>query len=90
MNLTKIFGVSRGAKCALDRRTYVSLFSNVNMQVRCKSKQTRPKAIETNKYRKSEDKIGVYGYCLLASNATNKIINYSYSKMLYSKILFML
>lgn len=82
MNLTKIFGVSRGTKYALDR-THVSLFNNVNMQARCKSKHARPKAIETNRYRKNEDEIGVYGYCLLASNATNKIINYSYSKILF-------
>jgi len=79
MNLTKIFGVSRGVKCALDRGAHVSLFGNVNMQARCKSrdiKLTRPKAIETNRYRKSEDAIGLYGYSLLASNAIDKIIIY--------------
>ncbi|XP_071575350.1 surfeit locus protein 1 isoform X1 [Temnothorax nylanderi] len=65
MNLTKIFGLSRGVKCALDRSAHVSLFSNVNTQARCKSKLTRPKAIETNRYRKSEETIGLYGYCLL-------------------------
>lgn len=69
MNLTKILGILRGARCVLDRRAHVSLISNVNTQARCKSrdvKQSRPKAFETNKYRKEEEKIGLYGYCLLS------------------------
>lgn len=68
MNLTKIFGVSRGAKCALDRRSHVPLFGNINTQARCKSgdiKLKRPKAIETSRYTKLEEKTGLYGYCLL-------------------------
>ncbi|XP_018300874.1 surfeit locus protein 1 isoform X1 [Mycetomoellerius zeteki] len=68
MNLTKIFGFLRDAKCAINRRVHVSLFGNVNTQARCKSsevKLTRPAAIETNRYRKSEEKIGLYGYSLL-------------------------
>jgi len=83
MNLTKIFSCLRGAKCALTRRMHVSLFGNVNTQVRCKSSEVklgRPMAIETNRYRKLEEKIGLYGYSLLASNVT----------IYYSKILFIL
>lgn len=74
MILTKIFHVSRGIKCALDKRVHVSLFGNVNTQTRYKSKLTRPKAIVMNKYNKPEETIGLFGYCLLASN--NKIIIY--------------
>jgi len=74
MNL-KIFGVLRNVKCALDKRVHILLFDNVNTQARCNSsKLTRPKAIETNRYKKTEDEIGLYGYCLLASN--DKIIIY--------------
>lgn len=69
MNLMKIFGTLRGA---LDRRAHISLFGNVNTQVRCKSDLTRPKAFESNKFKKTEEPIGLYGYCLLASN--DKII----------------
>lgn len=66
MNLTavKIFGGARAARYALDKQAHVLL------QARCKSKITTRKAIETNRYQRSEDSIGLYGYCLLASNAT--------------------
>ncbi|XP_011872727.1 PREDICTED: surfeit locus protein 1 [Vollenhovia emeryi] len=62
MNLPKIVGISR-VKCVLDRKAHI--FGNVNTQVRCKGKLTRPKAFESNRYQKSEEKIGLYGYCLL-------------------------
>ncbi|KYM94491.1 Surfeit locus protein 1 [Cyphomyrmex costatus] len=69
MNLSKIFGFLRGANCAFNRRVHVLLSGNVNTQARYQSrdvKLTRPKAIETNKYRKPEETIGLYGYSLLA------------------------
>lgn len=68
MNLTavKIFGDSRVARYALDKQARVLLFSNANMQARYKSKKTVFKAIEMNKYKQTEETIGVYGYCLLS------------------------
>lgn len=72
MNLTviRIFeGVSRCAKRLLDKKTGVLLPGN--MQTRGKHSLTRPKAFVINKYQRKEESIGVYGYCLLASN-TNR------------------
>ncbi|KAL0099277.1 hypothetical protein PUN28_020091 [Cardiocondyla obscurior] len=66
MNITKIFKVSGSVKCASDKRVHVSLFNNINIQTRCKSKLARPKAIEMNKYKKTEEDIRFSGYCLLA------------------------
>ncbi|XP_029154859.1 surfeit locus protein 1 [Nylanderia fulva] len=70
MNLTaaRIFRGSRTARYVLDKGTHVLLFDDVckNMQIRCKSKISTRKAFESNKYKRSEDSIGVYGYCLLS------------------------
>ncbi|XP_070157835.1 surfeit locus protein 1 isoform X1 [Polyergus mexicanus] len=67
MNLTavKMLGNSRAARYAFDKRTHVFLFGNANMQARCKSKKIMHKAVEINRYQRSEESIGVYGYCLL-------------------------
>lgn len=73
MNLTavKFFGDSRAARYVLDRRAHMLLFGDAKKtQTRCKS-QKMPKAIEMNRYQKSEEPIGIYGFCLLASNITN-------------------
>lgn len=70
MNLTaaKMFGGLRTARYALDKRTHVLLFEDACkfMQTRYKSKIARRKALESNKYKRSEDPIGVYGYCMLS------------------------
>ncbi|XP_011343201.1 surfeit locus protein 1 [Ooceraea biroi] len=60
----KIFGVSRVAKCTLNRRTQVLLFDNI--QTRCKHKMTRPKAYEKNTYAETEESMGLFAYCLLS------------------------
>lgn len=87
MNLTvvKMLGNSRIARYALDKRAHVSLFGNANMQVRCKSQKIMRsnKAIEINRYQRPEESIGVYGYCLLASNTTNILMLIIYCKILY-------
>lgn len=69
-----MLGNSRIARYALDKRAHVFLFGNANMQVRCKSQKIMRKAIEINRYQRPEESIGVYGYCLLASNTTNILI----------------
>lgn len=76
MNLTavKMLGNSRAARYVFDKRTHMFLFGDANMQVRCKSKKIMRKAIEINRYQRREEPIGVYGYCLLASNTTNIFI----------------
>ncbi|XP_012224940.1 surfeit locus protein 1 isoform X2 [Linepithema humile] len=56
----------KSTKCVLQKKAHVLLFRDVNKQVRYKSTMTRPKAIETNKYRRSEESIGLYGYSLLS------------------------
>lgn len=60
MTSMKIFRVLKSSKyCVL-------LFESANVQARCKSHATRPKAFVTNRYQKTEEAIGLYGYCLLA------------------------
>lgn len=68
MNLTavKIFGDSRAARYVFDRRAHVLLFGDAKrIQARCKSQKIMSKAIEINRYKKSEEPIGIYGFCLL-------------------------
>lgn len=68
LSFTNIFRCSKSTKCVLRKKTHVLLFrSDANKQVRYKSIMKKPKAIETNRYRRSEESIGLYGYCLLVS-----------------------
>lgn len=68
LSVTNIFRGSKSTKCVLGEKVRVLLFRDANKQIRCKSTLARPKAIETNKYRRSEEPIGLYGYSLLVSD----------------------
>lgn len=66
LSVTNIFGGLKSTKCVLQKKAHVLLFRDASKQVRYKSTLTRPKAIETNKYRRVEEPIGLYGYSLLS------------------------
>lgn len=55
-----------------DTKARVLLSGNVTTQARCKSITAKPKVIIQNKYKRQDLDIGLYGYSLLASNATNR------------------
>lgn len=68
----RIFESWRNIKCVLDRRTRILLFGSMNIRSKHKDIMKKPKFVVKDMYQRPDMNIGLYGYSLLASNATNR------------------